>query len=121
MPQAADGSTSFNMFGMKARASAAAAVTSPTTEYEAGVAVGKNERFRSYDSAAESFGDYAALIGSSPRYSAAKGTGDDVRAFANALQRGGYATDPNYADKVVKVAAEVKELTSVNAFKNRGA
>jgi flagellar protein FlgJ len=106
---------------MKAKASAVAAVTSATTEYEAGVASVKNERFRSYDSATESFGDYAALIGSSPRYSAAKGTGEDVRAFANALQRGGYATDPVYADKVVAVAAQVRELTSVNAFKNRGA
>ncbi len=46
-----------------------------------------------------------------PRYSEALGTGTDVRAFANALQRGGYATDPEYANKLVatfqKVGAQI--------------
>ncbi len=51
--------------------------------------------------------DYAALLGK-PRYSAALGTGDDAAAFAGALQRAGYATDPDYAAKLTAVAQGLK-------------
>jgi flagellar protein FlgJ len=64
--------------------------------------------FRSYGSPEESLGDYVKLLKSSPRYSAALGTGDDAAAFAHALQKGGYATDPDYATKLVAVAARLK-------------
>ena len=37
-----------------------------------------------------------------PRYADALGTGADLRSFANALQRGGYATDPDYASKLTR-------------------
>ena len=46
------------------------------------------------------------MIRDNPRYAGALNTGSDVQAFANALQRGGYATDPDYANKLVAVAAE---------------
>jgi flagellar protein FlgJ len=79
-----------------------------TLEFEAGVAVRRRESFRAYDSPADSFRDYAALIKNSPRYAAALGAGSDAAAFANALQQGGYATDPNYASKLTAVAERLR-------------
>jgi peptidoglycan hydrolase FlgJ len=52
------------------------------------------------------------LIGNNARYESAVGTGDNVAAFASALQRGGYATDPNYARKLVAVANELRNITA---------
>jgi flagellar protein FlgJ len=83
-------------------------VNVPTLEFEEGVAVRKVERFRAYESPADSFRDYAALIGRNSRYASARGTGENVEAFAVALQQGGYATDPNYAQKISAVASEVR-------------
>jgi len=62
-------------------------------------------QFRAYDSRAQSFQDYVALLRSNPRYAAALNTGSNVQAFASALQRGGYATDPDYANKITAIAA----------------
>ena len=70
-------------------------VNVPTLEFEEGVAVRKVERFRAYDSPADSFRDYAASDRATARVMPMpRGAGDDVAAFASALQQGGYATDP---------------------------
>ena len=45
-----------------------------------------------------------SLLRGSSRYAAALNTGSDTRAFATALQQGGYATDPNYAHKIAAIA-----------------
>jgi flagellar protein FlgJ len=96
------GGGSHNFFGIKAGASwQGASVASTTTEFVAGQAGTERARFRAYGSLAENVADYVRVIRDNPRYSEALGTGADVRAFANALQRGGYATDPEYADKLV--------------------
>lgn len=116
VPSQASGSSSFNLFGIKAGSSWGGATAHvPTLEFEDGVAVRRVERFRAYDSPADSFNDYATLIGSNPRYENARGAGGDVGTFAAALQEGGYATDPNYAQKVVAVADEVRALTNNRA------
>ncbi|MET0535842.1 MAG: flagellar assembly peptidoglycan hydrolase FlgJ [Steroidobacter sp.] len=113
VPSQVGGSSSFNLFGIKAGASWNGATAHvPTLEFEEGVAVRKVERFRAYNSPADSFNDYARLIGTNPRYENARGAGGDVATFASALQEGGYATDPNYAQKVVAVADEVRSLTA---------
>lgn len=118
VPSQASGSSSFNLFGIKAGASWNGATAHvPTLEFEEGVPVRRVERFRAYDSPAESFNDYARLIGGNPRYENARGAGGDVATFAGALQDGGYATDPNYAQKVVAVADEVRALASDDALK----
>jgi flagellar protein FlgJ len=107
------GECSFNLFGIKAGSQwTGASVNVPTLEFEDGVAVRKVERFRAYESAAESFRDYARLIGNNARYENAVGAGDNVAAFAAALQHGGYVTDPQYARKLVAVADEVRKLTN---------
>jgi flagellar protein FlgJ len=106
------GECSFNLFGIKTGSQwPGASVSVPTLEFEEGVAVRKVERFRAYESPADSFRDYARLIGTSARYESAVGTGDNVAAFATALQKGGYATDPNYARKLVAVANELRGMT----------
>lgn len=95
--------TSHNLFGIKATGWNGAKVGSGTHEYVNGVRQNVRDTFRAYGSAAESFADYARLLGKS-RYAEARGTGDDVHRFASALQRGGYATDPSYANKITAIA-----------------
>ena len=113
VPTHGGGSSSFNLFGIKAGSSWEGTTANvPTLEFEDGVAVRKVERFRAYDSPADSFNDYARLIGNNPRYENARGAGGDVATFASALQEGGYATDPNYAQKIVAVADEVRALSN---------
>ena len=101
---------SHNLFGIKAgQRWQGASVVSNTVEYESGVASDVAARFRAYGTAQESVNDYVSLLRDNPRYAAALNTGGDVHAFATALQRGGYATDPDYANKLVAVAHSIAE------------
>jgi len=100
----ADGSTSHNLFGIKATGNwKGATVDAVTTEYVGGVARKVTEKFRAYSSYAESFADYAKLLTTSPRYAKTLTAGTDAAKFANNLQQAGYATDPNYAKKLTSV------------------
>jgi peptidoglycan hydrolase FlgJ len=111
IPNSPDGACSFNLFGIKAGSRwPGATVGVSTIEFEAGTAMRKVERFRSYDSPGDCFKDYAALLGNSDRYSSAKGAGSDSAAFGKALHKGGYATDPDYARKLTAVADSLKNL-----------
>ena len=102
-PKLADGQPSYNLFGIKAGSSWRGRVAeATTTEYVGGVAQQKVERFRAYGSYAEAFQDYAALIAGNPRYAQVVGS-QDAASFAQGLARAGYATDPNYAQKLSKV------------------
>lgn len=108
----ADGSSSHNFFGIKAGGSWSGEVAvAATTEVENGQAVARDASFRAYASPAQSFDDLASLLQGSTRYQAALGTGADARAYGQALQRGGYATDPAYADKLARVAARIQGST----------
>jgi flagellar protein FlgJ len=98
-----------NLFGVKAGSGWQGEVAlASTTEFEHGALLKKTERFRSYPDTASAFRDYADLLTSNPRYAAALNTGSDARAFASGLAKAGYATDPNYADKLSKVAAQLQ-------------
>ena len=100
------GKSSFNFFNIKADSSwQGAVVTVPTLEYRDGVAVRENAAFRAYSSPQESFADYARLITTNPRYQDALTKAGDPSAYVHALQRAGYATDPQYAQKVMSVFA----------------
>jgi flagellar protein FlgJ len=104
----ADGSSSFNLFSVKAGKGWNGKVAEiTTTEYANGVAHKQTERFRAYGSYTEAFQDYAKLLSDNPRYAAVIGQ-DGAKGFAQALQQAGYATDPNYADKLVKVIGSVR-------------
>lgn len=104
-----DGRDSHNLFGVKAGGGWQGDTTEAvTTEFEGDAAIKRSERFRSYAGTGEAFRDFTRLLADSPRYQAALNTGNDVRAYARALVRGGYATDPAYADKLVRLAAQVQ-------------
>lgn len=99
-----DGQVSHNLFGIKAGGSwSGNKVASATHEYINGVRQAARANFRAYMSPADSFADYARLLGGN-RYANARGTGDDAHAFASALQHAGYATDPSYASKITAIA-----------------
>jgi flagellar protein FlgJ len=111
LPARADGGTSFNLFGIKAgRGWRGDAAQTSTLEYVKGVAQRTVAPFRAYESIGAAVADYARMLAGSPRYAGALNTGSDVAAFAGALQRAGYATDPAYASKLQSVAAKVHEL-----------
>ncbi|MEY4748429.1 MAG: hypothetical protein RIQ60_643 [Pseudomonadota bacterium] len=100
----ADGSSANNLFGIKASGDWTGPVAvSTTTEVIDGVAHKVQARFRAYATPEASFRDYAALISNSPRYAGVMEAGNDPKAFAQGLQRAGYATDPDYAGKLGRV------------------
>ncbi|WP_290689517.1 glucosaminidase domain-containing protein [Aquabacterium sp.] len=112
----ANGQDSGNLFGIKAQAGWSGQITSAlTTEYEQGAAVQRVETFRAYADDASAFRDYTRLLSNSPRYQGALHVGSDAQAFAQGLARGGYATDPHYADKLTSVAATVKARAALHS------
>ncbi|WP_454673780.1 flagellar assembly peptidoglycan hydrolase FlgJ [Achromobacter pestifer] len=108
----ADGSTSYNLFGIKAGSSWKGKVVNVlTTEYEDGVAKKVTQPFRAYASYEESFADYARLIGNSPRYEAVTQARNEIDA-ARKIQDAGYATDPRYAQKLIGIMGQLRGAAS---------
>jgi flagellar protein FlgJ len=110
LPRRADGSTSFNVFGIKAGGAwAGERAAARTVEYRDGRPEEQAAEFRAYPSLAAAFDDYARLIASDPRYAGARaGAGDDAARYFAELQSAGYATDPAYAVKAGRVLERVK-------------
>ncbi len=100
----ADGSSSFNLFNIKADKSwhGEKAVVR-TLEYRNGVAAKEVAGFRSYSSYQESFEDYINFIKRNPRYKAALQQVGKAEQYMHELHQAGYATDPRYADKVISI------------------
>ena len=97
----ADGSNSFNLFGIKAgKGWMGKTADIVTTEFINGSPRKLVAKFRAYDSYEDSFKDYARLINNSPRYEQARAKTDSAMAYATELQKAGYATDPEYARKL---------------------
>ncbi|NND54292.1 MAG: flagellar assembly peptidoglycan hydrolase FlgJ [Gammaproteobacteria bacterium] len=96
-----NGLSSNNLFGIKATGRwKGQHLSIPTLEYENGVAQRLRENFRVYDDLAEGFADYVNLISGSERYTEAVRKAGEPEAYLDALQEAGYATDPNYANKI---------------------
>ncbi len=107
--RAADGTDSHNLFGIKAGGAwRGATLEARTTEHLDGADVSVSASFRSYADGAGAFRDYARLLLDNPRYTGALNAGDNVQAFADGLVQGGYATDPAYADKLVRLAGQIR-------------
>jgi flagellar protein FlgJ len=108
----ADGSSTHNLFGIKAGSSWHGGVAdSATTEYVGGAALKTSARFRAYPDQASAFRDYAQMLTDNPRFRGALGTGSDAHAFASALAKGGYATDPAYAAKLSRLAGKLQGIS----------
>ncbi len=117
VPRLPDGRSSFNLFGIKAGPGwGGERVRLPTLEYRDGLARREVAEFRAYPSLQAALDDYATLLSGSPRYAEALRAGGG-RAWAEALQRAGYATDPRYAERLVAILGrpELQGLDSTTA------
>ena len=104
MPRTADGSSSLNIFGIKAGEEwTGARATADTVEFSNGVATPRRTAFRAYGSIEESVGDFANLLKTSPRYRDAIAAGGDAQAYIHSIGKSGYATDPEYANKLNQI------------------
>jgi len=114
-----DGEPGYNLFGIKAGSGwTGDAALKPTLEYEDGIARRRTEAFRAYPDLAAAFDDYVRLVGGRERYAAATGTRENTAQFASALQSAGYATDPDYASKLTRVAGSDTMKQALDALKN---
>ncbi len=104
MPRTADGSSSLNLFGVKAGSDwSGARAVADTVEISDGVAKQTRTAFRAYGSIEESVSDFARLLASSPRYREAVAAGSSAQAYVQHIAKAGYATDPEYANKLNEV------------------
>ncbi len=102
MPRTADGSPSLNLFGVKAGGewNGARAVADTVEFSREGVASQRRTAFRAYGSIEESVSDFAKLLADSPRYRDVVAAGGDAQAYIDGIARSGYATDPEYGNKL---------------------
>ena len=101
--RADDGTQSFNLFGIKAdRSWKGPVVETTTTEYVDGEPQRVRAKFRAYASYDEAFTDYAKFITRNPRYANVLAADTPAEA-AHGLQKAGYATDPQYGQKLVRI------------------
>jgi len=118
------GKPSYNLFGIKADAHWHGDVTGiATSEYRDGIKVNQQAQFRSYASYNESFRDYLQFLQTNGRYQQAIANPDNPRVFAKELQTAGYATDPDYAVKILRIYNQLTnaEATESNAVVNNPA
>ncbi len=102
--QKPNGDSAFNLFGIKADKSwQGERVRVATLEYDGATASKRQAQFRSYNSFAESFADYAQFIKTNARYQEALAAADNVNDYWQELQAAGYATDPAYAKKLESI------------------
>ncbi|MDR2687999.1 MAG: glucosaminidase domain-containing protein [Oscillospiraceae bacterium] len=103
------------LFGIKADARWKGRVYSITTQecYDGVTFVNELATFRAYDNWEHSLADHSAFLRASSRYAAVIGE-RDYRKACNAIQRAGYATDPGYANKLIKLI-ETYGLTAYDA------
>ncbi len=112
-----DGSNSNNLFGIKAGGDwHGGSVVRQTLEVTDGVPEVVRARFRAYPNLEATFADYTRLLAEKPRYQAVAGS-EDIATFASALQEAGYATDPHYAEKIVRIAGGDRLQEAVQGLK----
>ena len=107
-----------NLFGIKAFSSwTGKRVTFPTTEWYDGRELVVNAEFRAYDSFGESIEDHNKLLSSS-RYKSVRDS-KDYRTACREIFNCGYATDPAYSNKLIKIIEEnsLYEFDKENSIK----
>lgn len=111
MIRLADGKSSNNLFNIKAdNRWQGDKVHKTTLEFEQGSVVKKNEPFRVYQNIRQSVDDYINFLSSNERYQEALGQAKNVEQFLHNLSKAGYATDPNYANKIMGTLSRVTSL-----------
>lgn len=106
-----NGSSSNNLFNIKADSRwVGDKVTKDTLEFEQGAMIKKSEPFRMYESLSDSVDDYINFLSTGERYQEALQDSGNVEHFLQGLQKAGYATDPQYADKILGTLKTVTNL-----------
>lgn len=105
------GDSSHNLFNIKADSRWSGDKThKETLEYQQGTMVKKREPFRVYQSIGDSINDYINFLSTNDRYQGALEQAGNVEHFLHNLQSAGYATDPNYAKKIMGALRTVTNL-----------
>ncbi|UIJ41556.1 flagellar assembly peptidoglycan hydrolase FlgJ [Vibrio kanaloae] len=100
-----------NLFNIKAdRSWKGDKVATQTLEFHGKTAVKESASFRSYSNFEDSFNDYVKFLNENPRYETALKHQGNSENFIKGIHQAGYATDPNYADKVLRVKAKIDEM-----------
>ncbi|MFZ3182887.1 MAG: flagellar assembly peptidoglycan hydrolase FlgJ [Pseudomonas sp.] len=108
-----DGSSSHNLFGIKAADWQGQSARVLTTEYVDGKPTKESASFRAYGSFEQSFNDYVSFLQNNERYDNALDSAANPKTFVRELQRAGYATDPQYANKVAQIAKQMQTYQAV--------
>ncbi len=106
-----NGASSNNLFNIKAdKRWSGDKIQKETLEFEQGAMIKKSAPFRAYQSLSESVNDYVNFLSDGDRYQGALHNSGDVEHFLHGLQKAGYATDPQYANKIMATLRTVSNL-----------
>ncbi|MGV6852426.1 MAG: flagellar assembly peptidoglycan hydrolase FlgJ [bacterium] len=103
VPERDEGESSHNVFGIKSK-NEQASVQHTTQEFIDGKMENVKDGFRVFDNLNETFDAYISLM-RGDRYAAVKEAGQNPVKQAQALQESGYATDPDYAKKIIDIVS----------------
>lgn len=113
------GESSFNVFNIKANSTwDGASVAKASLEFMGGNFSRVASTFRAYPSVKESFSDFSDFITGSERYKNAAENISNPLEFIRNIHRAGYATDPEYTDKISSVYSRVKSLLKSDELKS---
>lgn len=108
--------SSNNLFNIKADSRwSGQKVNTQTLEFKNGIAVQEHAQFRKYHSIEESIQDFIQFIQDQPRYQSAWQQKGDGLSFIRQLHDAGYATDPQYTEKVHAVYQRVQDALAADA------
>ncbi len=103
--------SSHNLFNIKAdRSWQGNKVATQTLEYHQNTPVMEKAAFRSYNNYQDSFNDYVRFLERNPRYTTALQRAGNDEQFIRGIHHAGYATDPQYADKVLQVKSQIDQM-----------
>jgi peptidoglycan hydrolase FlgJ len=104
MIHSGSGQNTHNLFGIKADKNwQGNKAVVDSIEFEQGIAKTSKSPFRAYDNFADALQDYVNFVQQSPRYETALKNSEQPEQYFNQLQQAGYATDPDYANKIMSV------------------
>jgi len=107
-----------NLFGIKAgRGWDGERMTITTLEYDQGVAAKQRAQFRAYPDLATAFDDYVSFLNTNPRYSEVTAGGLSPSSYVKSLQTAGYATDPEYAEKIQRIMGSSEFLQTTDRLR----
>jgi flagellar protein FlgJ len=119
--QTSEQESSFNLFNIKSHNSwQGESVNKSSLEVEDGVGVQRRSNFRVYQDLHESFKDYTDFISNNKRYQQALEQGTNADRYIEELQEAGYATDPQYAEKIKTIMNSSNFQSVVAGDNNNG-